>query len=439
MASEDSTRTIDPESQGISTLKLDGAIIEVVEGPAVGDNHRMRRANVCVGSGDDADFRVADNKMSRRHFELLATREGILLRDLDSRNGTFVQGCRVREGTIYTRTEIIAGKSRLVVRPAKSMLSLEVSRATVFGDAIGESVAMRHVFATLARAATTNATVLLAGESGTGKEVLAQALHSHSPRARGPFVVVDCAALAENLVESELFGHERGSFTGAFAQHVGAFERASGGTLFLDELGELPLSQQVKLLRVLESRRIQRVGSSTVTPVDVRIVAATNVDLEEAVRKGRFREDLYYRLSVLRVDIPPLRDRPEDLAPLAHLFYQRLAGTKDDVPLHMLELLRKHSWPGNVRELRNAIERWIALGSATPEELLGSVRRCDASGVDPSQPYHEAKRRALEAFDRAYLPAVLSRADGVVSKAAELAGVPRTSFHRMLARARGEE
>jgi transcriptional regulator with PAS, ATPase and Fis domain len=340
------------------------------------------------------------------------------------------------------------GQTSIAVRLAEGALDLEVSPRTEFGGALGTSVAMRHVFALLDRAAKAAVTVLFEAESGCGKEVLAYALHQESQRAEGPFVAVDCASLPENLIESELFGHERGAFTGAVASRAGAFERATGGTIFLDELGELPLEQQAKLLRVLEKREIRRVGGSKTIPIDVRVVAATNRRLAEAVRRREFREDLYYRISVIRVVIPPLRDRREDIPALAQYFLERIRGADAQVPADLVQVLLAHPWPGNVRELRNVVERWATFESARPEVLFGESINAPggpkqgvlgALGDLASLPYHEAKRRVLEAFDRAYFPDVLARTGGVVAKAAELAQVPRPSFHRMLSRARAAE
>jgi transcriptional regulator with GAF, ATPase, and Fis domain len=422
------------------SLALHGAQVRVASGPAAGARVTVDDAALSVGSGGAVDLRIDDPKISRRHFELVPTADGLRLRDLGSRNGTWILGCRVTEGLLVGPTTIVAGSSTIEVTPAKSDIPIEVSQTTEFGEAVGTSVAMRHVFATLGKAAGSNVTVLLEGESGTGKEVLAQAVHLRSARAHKPFVVVDCASIPENLVESHLFGHQRGAFTGAVATQIGAFEQADGGTLFLDEVGDLPVSQQAKLLRVLESRTLQRVGGGGAPiRVDVRIVAATNVRLEQAVEQGRFRQDLFYRLSVVRVQVPPLRDRKEEIPVLAKRFYERFSGREGDLPPQVLAILVSHAWPGNVRELRNAVERFVALGQLTREQLVEpGVLPADASARLVSLPYHEAKRQALEAFDATYFPAVLDRAGGVVARAAELADVPRTSFHRMLSRVRGE-
>jgi transcriptional regulator with PAS, ATPase and Fis domain len=431
-----------------STIRLRGATLEVVAGPDRGLQIKMESPSLTIGKGNDVDVRLTDPAISRRHLEVAATADGLLVRDLGSRNGTWLGGCRIAEATLIQDVTLSFGQTSIAVRLAEGALDLEVSPRTEFGGALGTSVAMRHVFALLDRAAKANVTVLFEAESGCGKEVLAYALHQESQRAEGPFVAVDCASLPENLIESELFGHERGAFTGAVASRAGAFERASGGTIFLDELGELPLEQQAKLLRVLEKREIRRVGGSKTIPIDVRVVAATNRRLAEAVRRREFREDLYYRISVIRVVIPPLRDRREDIPALAQHFLERIRGGGAQVPADLVQVLLAHPWPGNVRELRNVVERWATFESARPEVLFGESINAPggpkqgvlgALGDLASLPYHEAKRRVLEAFDRAYFPDVLARTGGVVAKAAELAQVPRPSFHRMLSRARAAE
>jgi transcriptional regulator with GAF, ATPase, and Fis domain len=430
-------------------VRLRGAAFEVVAGPDRGHAIKMESPSLTVGKGTDVDVRLTDPAISRRHLEFAATADGLLVRDLGSRNGTWLGGCRIAEATLVQDVTLSFGQTSMAVRLAEGQLDLEVSPRTEFGGALGASIAMRHVFAMLEKAARASVTVLLEAESGCGKEVLAYALHQESPRAEQPFVAVDCASLPENLIESELFGHERGAFTGAVAARAGAFERANGGTIFLDELGELPLEQQAKLLRVLEKREIRRVGGSKTIPIDVRVVAATNKRLAEAVRRREFREDLYYRVSVIRVVVPPLRDRREDIPALAQHFLERTRGEKAEIPADLVQVLLAHPWPGNVRELRNVVERWATFESARPEvlfgEAIGTAGQPAKAGVLggigdlAGLPYHEAKRRVLEAFDRAYFPDVLRRVGGVVAKAAELAQVPRPSFHRMLSRARAAE
>jgi len=305
-----------------------------------------------------------------------------------------------------------------------------------FGDAIGASEAMRQLFATLGRVAGEELSVLLEGESGVGKDVLARAIHAHSKRASGPFVVVDCGAIPPNLIESELFGHERGSFTGAECSRRGVFEEATGGTLFLDEIGELPIDMQPKLLRALEQREVRPVGGRTPRPIDVRVIAATNRKLTALAHAGAFRSDLYYRLAVVCATVPPLRERREDVLPLARAMLRALRKDEHaDISAEVETRLLAYRWPGNVRELRNVVERYAVFGDSA--SLFEAVEEPPVRDEDlATLTYHEAKKRVLDRFEEAYLPRVLERANGVVTRAAELAGVARPSFYRMLERLR---
>jgi len=295
-------------------------------------------------------------------------------------------------------------------------------------------VGMRAAFALLERAAASDATVLIEGETGTGKEGAARGLHDGSTRRSGPFVVVDCGAIPAELLESELFGHERGAFTGASAARAGAFEEADGGTIFLDEIGELPLDLQPKLLRAIEHRQIRRVGSNLHKTVDVRLVAATHRDLRADVNDGRFRPDLYFRLAVVRINLPPLRERPEDIP----LLVERIVdGLVDDpaarAPLldgALVTALQRGAWAGNVRELRNHLERCLVLGGPVPLAAPGPV----VGAVDGRIPYAEARQRALDEFERRYLEDLLRRHDGKVASAARAAGVNRAYLYRLLQR-----
>jgi len=324
-------------------------------------------------------------------------------------------------------------------------------RARVSEDPFAEVVAASPVMSTILdlvrKVAASDATVLVTGESGTGKELIARLLHRASPRSMGPFVPVDCAALPEGLLESELYGHERGAFTGAVAAKRGLLLEAQQGTLFLDEIGEMTAPLQSKLLRVLEERQVRSVGGTGLTDVDFRLVAATNVDLEQAVRSGAFREDLFYRLNVVHVCLPPLRERREDVVLLADRFLMR--GTRPGVqPLRVtagaLARLEDHDWPGNIRELRNVVERAVALdedGQLGVDDLpseLGRARR--SRGVANGSvstladlPYDEAREQALARFLDEYVQENLARSGGNVTRAAQAAGVSRRTFHRWLA------
>jgi DNA-binding NtrC family response regulator len=309
---------------------------------------------------------------------------------------------------------------------------------------VGKSPAMQAVFELVRKAARAEANILIQGESGTGKELIARAIHANSPRAGEVFMPVDCAALPENLLESELFGHERGAFTGAERAKPGMFEVADRGTLFLDEVGELPLGLQVKLLRALQEREIRRVGSTRLVSVDVRLVSATNRDLAESVRKREFREDLFYRVNVIAITLPPLRERTGDVALLAYHFLSRY-GRNRERPLEGVEpaalhLLEGYTWPGNVRELQNVVERACALAdgplltlSDLPEHVRGRGRPAPAApGRD--LPLREAREAWLHAFTEEYLAELLRRHGGNISQAAKTAGVDRKTLHRLLAK-----
>jgi len=312
-----------------------------------------------------------------------------------------------------------------------------------FGRMVGQSQPMHSLFALLRRASACDATVLIDGETGTGKEVSALAVHENSTRATGPFIVVDCGAIPAQLLESELFGYERGAFTGAVAARTGAFEAADGGTIFLDEIGELSLDLQPKILRALEGRKIKRVGSNTYFPIDVRVIAATNRNLREEVAAKRFRSDLYYRLAVLHIKLPPLRERKSDLAALVDDFLAQ-QGVRDAAaaPLRtpeFIEMLGRYRWPGNVRQLRNYLERRVALGEAiAPPGSETSMppppdsESPDLPSVSLDQPLKLAREEWNNVFEARYLEGLLSLHGNNVSAAARAAGVNRVHFYRLL-------
>jgi DNA-binding NtrC family response regulator len=322
------------------------------------------------------------------------------------------------------------------------MLLEQVQREYGFENLIGSGPAMRRVFDTLQRVAETDLTVLVRGESGTGKELVAQALHARSPRRGRPFVAVNCAAISRELVESELFGHEKGAFTGADARRQGRFEVADGGTIFLDEIGDMPAETQAKVLRVLQERSFERVGGTRPLQVDVRVVAATHRNLEEEARRGRFREDLYYRLKVVEIELPALRERPEDIPALAHRFLERctarLGRDKKRLSEAALARLARHAWPGNVRELQNAIEQAAVLAPG-PEIEADDLHLPEGLGTGPaaaspsgSQSFAEAKRRTVESFERDWLLAALRRHGGNISRTAEAIGMVRQSLQQKI-------
>jgi transcriptional regulator with PAS, ATPase and Fis domain len=435
----DETATQAVETSPAATMRVHAATLEVLSGADAGRKARIEDPTFVVGSGDTADMRLGDGAVSREHLRLSLSPAGVHLRDTGSKNGTWIGGMRVADVTLTGDTTIEIGKTQIALHIESGPLDLPLSANAAFGEAIGVSAVMRHLFAVLERAARSEVTVLLEGESGVGKEVLARALHDASPRADGAFVAVDCGAIPAGLIESELFGHERGAFTGATNARRGVFEEAHGGTLFLDEIGELPLELQPKLLRVLETREVRAVGGRGTRAVDVRVIAATNRRLAEAANKNEFRRDLFYRLAVARVTIPPLRDRPEDIAPLARAFLRTATGdAAAELPPDLAAMLSSYAWPGNVRELRNVIERYALLGLRDRGGLFdGSQPVGGGADLDLSHlPFHEARRQTLDRFERAYLPKVLERAGGVVSRAAEMAEVARPSFYRMMERLR---
>ncbi len=420
-------------------ILIRAAEVRVVEGPDVGLALRIDGPVCSVGTGDLCDLRLTDRSVSRDHLRLSLSEHGVSLRDDGSRNGTWIGDVRVAQATITASTRVRIGSTTLALTLDARPSEVAASTSGRFGGALGTAPVMRVVFALLQRAAPTELTVLLEGESGVGKEVLARAVHAASPRAKGPFVTVDCGAIPAHLVESELFGHTRGSFTGATTDRSGLFAEADGGTIFLDEVGELPLEMQPKLLRVLEQREVRPVGANRSRPVDVRVVAATNRQLSGAVSRGEFREDLMYRLAVVKVTVPPLRDRREDVAVLAKSFLAAATGDeRAELPPAILDMLVAYAWPGNVRELRNVVQRFAALGLTDRESLLGAPDAPAGPGLATPEltelPYHEARQVVLDRFDRGYLEAVLTRAGGVVIKAAEQSGIARASFYRMLER-----
>ncbi|MFO0618662.1 MAG: sigma 54-interacting transcriptional regulator [Polyangiaceae bacterium] len=412
-------------------------VATVTDGPDLGASIASTDARVVIGTADVAHLRLKDTAVSRFHCELSPTQGGLLLRDLGSRNGVLVGGVTVREAIVPFGTTLHIGRNQITLSSDAELQRVPLSREQRFGQLVGESVPMRQAFALLSRAAASDATVLLTGETGTGKEAAAHALHEASPRRSGPFVVVDCASVPSNLFEAELFGHDRGAFTGAVVAREGAFEMADGGTLFIDEIGELGADLQPKLLRVLERREVKRVGGSKTVPVDVRVIAATHRDLRSEVNAKRFRSDLYYRLAVVPVRLPSLRERPEDLplivralsasiAKRARVSAERLAD-----PTFLAELAN-HSWPGNVRELRNYLERALVLGDGAEIEPLAPDGDVGAALIDVSRPLKEERERVLNAFEKDYLERVLAKTSGNVPRAAEAAGVDRVHFYRLL-------
>jgi transcriptional regulator with GAF, ATPase, and Fis domain len=433
-------------------MRIWSVVIAVVDGPSRGARAQVGSEIARIGTADGNDLVLADRTVSRFHCEVSVRGNTIVIRDCGSTNGTLIDGVRVREAEIPPGTLVRIGGSALRVELGEEPAFVEVSGRSAFGELVGSSVEMRRVYAILERLALTDATVLVQGETGTGKDVLARSLHAASRRADRPFVAVDCGAIPEHLVESELFGHVKGAFTGATSDRRGVFEEADGGTLFLDEIGEMPLALQPKLLRAIESRAIRRVGGTGARTVDVRIIAATNRSLASSINDGSFREDLYYRLAVVEVRLPPLRARRDDIPVLAAHFFRTFggfggvggAGGDGALPAEFVAGLVGRGWPGNVRELRNYIERSVSLGTIAPRPAAPVAASPAAAGPVPADsierfvalhlPLKEARRAWTESFELVYVRAMLKLVGGNVTRAAERAGVSRRFLQRMVAR-----
>ncbi len=435
-------------------LQIREGHLVVETGPAAGRAARFDGSRLVIGSAPSCHLTVEDPAVSRMHAELRLEGQTVVLHDLHSSNGTFLNGVRIRAAELDADQRIELGQSVLRFEVGESSRAVDLWPRESFGDLVGRSVAMRAVFSLLDRVARTETTVLVLGETGTGKDLVAAALHEASPRAAGPFVVVDCGAIPANLMEGELFGAAKGAFTGATRDRPGAFEQAHGGTLFLDEVGELPTELQPKLLRFLEHHRVKRLGDTQYRQVDARVVAATNQPLYRAVEQGTFREDLYYRLNVITVELPPLRERAEDIPLLVKRFARRLLRRLPDAPLDdvvppaAVAALAQHPWPGNVRELFNHVQRVVALANphlrpgmpgagggapaADPAAAGSAPGSPPDAGVDLDQPFRQAKDETIACFEAAYLRRLLDRADGNISAAARTGAVDRAHLYKLL-------
>ena len=475
------------EGSGLTTMfegawatvqRLRKGKLVVVAGADQGKELEIAKPRVTGGRSIISDLVLADKAVSGTHFEIAARDDGYRLRDLNSRNGVYVGDLRIREVFLRPGTVFKMGHTSIQFQPLQDVVEIELSKRDRFDAIIGGSAAMRQIFAQLEKVAPSDLTVLITGETGTGKEMVARAVHNTSTRKNKPFVVLDCGSIPRALIESTLFGHEKGSFTGAVGQHIGCFEQAQGGTIFLDEIGELDITLQPKLLRVLEQREIKRVGGDRTVKVDVRVLAATNRDLREEVNKGHFREDLYFRLSVVHVELPPMRERREDIPGLANHFLRDIAGRRSmqmSFGPDAITAMIGHAWPGNVREMRNVVERAAALSDGPTitradlvfgRELGASVSAShdlakagiagaqraiaaeagvelppgsgpaifDAALLKPGLGFKQAKQTVVDAFEAAYLEALLTRNEGNITRSANEAGLTRYHLRELLKR-----
>jgi DNA-binding NtrC family response regulator len=434
MADDDEPRTrLKPRP-----VRVVRALRVVVEaGPDAGatstpDSHAPGEAGtLAIGTAEDNALILVDPAVSRYHLELRHAAGGVEVVDLGSRNGTWLGAIRLDRAVVPPGTRLRLGDTTIVVEDAGSSVAPPLADPPRSPELVGDSEAIREVARLVHKLARVDSSVLIHGETGCGKEVVARAIHDASPRRAHELVVVDCGSMPATLISSLLFGHEKGAFTGADQRRAGAFERAAGGTVLLDEIGELPLEVQPALLGVLERRAFTRVGGAQSISADVRVLAATHRDLRAEVNAGRFRADLYYRLAVARVIIPPLRERPEDIAPLVEHFVQRLTGVAGLGPLAgALDQLRAQPWSGNVRELRNVVEAAIVMGELELADAGAAARRTEAVaaprvGDGPLASYRDARAAAVTRFEAEYLRELIARAGDNASEAARLARMDR--------------
>jgi two-component system response regulator GlrR len=410
--------------------------VEVVRGPDAGRSVEVAGQRVTIGTAEDNQLVLSDDSVSRAHCELEPVSGGMRVRDLGSTNGVFAGETRLYDAVLPFNSPLRLGDTELALSALAGTVEREQTTRDRFGDLLGASPRMRELFADLERIAAADVTLLIEGETGTGKEIVAESVHRASSRAAGPFVVFDCGAVTPTLVESELFGHERGAFTGATHAHVGVCEQADGGTLLLDEIGELPKELQPKLLRAIEKREIRRVGGTRVIPFDTRVIAATNRHLRAEVARDQFRQDLYFRLAAAHVTVPALRERMEDLPLLVERFLslERPPRSARDLSPELWDLLRAHRWPGNVRELRNVVQRFLVTPDRALRDLTVASPAAAGAASSPAGllPLRIARRENGDAFERDYLASVLRLAGGNVTHAAAIAEVSRQNLQKLV-------
>jgi DNA-binding NtrC family response regulator len=399
-----------------------------------------------LGTSEVCSMRLSDAEVSRRHASVEVFGGRLRVRDLDSTNGTFVNGTRVVEALLHGGEDIYVGTSVIRVEVESEAKRVTVSEDTSFGEVLGRSVAMRKLYPICRKLTESDVPLIIEGETGTGKEALAEAIHAASPRASGPFVVFDCTAVPATLIESALFGHERGAFTGATSSQRGVFEEANRGTLLIDEVGDLDTALQAKLLRCIQKSEVRRIGGAQWQKVDVRVIAATRRDLDREVQVGRFRDDLFFRLAVARIALPPLRERREDVPLLAEHFWTLYGGQPESFPVHLLERFMSHGWPGNVRELGNTVARVAALGELAqeqrslfsqpppaptdaPSDFIGHVVRLNMTLAD-------ARERVIREFERQYVGHLLDMHSGDTARAAAASGIGERYLRMIRARVR---
>ncbi|MBX7099496.1 MAG: sigma 54-interacting transcriptional regulator [Myxococcaceae bacterium] len=398
-------------------------LVEAIDGPGAGVRTFLAAGTVAVGTDALCELRLEDSAVSRRHATLELLPGAVMVRDLGSRNGTFYLEAKLSQGRVPVGGTLRVGRTTLRLSPVETPRPL--SEKEVLHGLLGRSTKMRELFATLEKLGPTDTTALLQGETGTGKEAVARTIHALSPRAAAPFVVFDCAAANAETLETTLFGHARGAFTGAVEARDGLLASVKGGTLFLDEVGELGAALQPKLLRLLESRTYQRVGEGTPRKFEGRVLASSHASLDAAVRDGTFRSDLLFRLAVATVQLPPLRERIEDIPLLAAHFARALTGVDVTLSPSTLAAFQCDRWPGNVRELRNAVERAVALGEGPRAAELPASATAGA--------FEAARERLLGAFEKDYLVALIAR-HSTMAAAIEESKLSRTQFYRLLRR-----
>jgi two-component system, NtrC family, response regulator HydG len=435
-------------------------VLTVTEGPERGRSYRLDSSlatRALVGTSPACEIRLSDPEVSRRHAAIERVGTTLKIMDLSSTNGTFVDRVKIVEAELQGGEFLRVGSTMFQVEIESVGEQIPLPMHVAFGRVVGASREMRRLYPLVSRIAQATVPVVIEGETGTGKEALAESIHEMGPRASGPFVVFDCTAVPPSLVEAELFGHERGAFTGATNARKGVFEQAHGGTLLIDEVGDLDLSLQPKLLRAIERFEVRRIGGDHFLRVDVRVLAATRRDLDREVQAGRFRDDLFHRMAVARIELPPLRHRIGDINVLAMHFWREMGGDPRALSPDLMRKWEDYDWPGNVRELKNTIARQLALGdlatmpspSARPPPLPSAPGPGgpgmnepgpDAIDrfVDMGLPYPQARDRILDEFEQRYVARVLEQHGGDVARAAAASGIGRRYFQKLKARSRSK-